>query len=80
MIVDFANPEKNQYSLETGISENLLGGYHYFNLNENHFNFSMMPMIYDSLNTTQNHRFSTMKLLYKGWEKDIIQDQEETKV
>lgn len=67
MIVDFGNDSENFYSLENGISENILLNYFYYNLHESHFNLNMIPMNFDSLKTTQMKRWSTMRFIYKNW-------------
>ena len=67
MIVDFGNDSDNYYSLETGDSESILLNFYYFNLHESHFNFEMIPMGFNQLNTTTNKRWSTMRFIYKKW-------------
>ena len=88
MIVDFGNDQDCQFSLDTGVSENILG-YFYFNLHESYKSLQMIPMGFNSLNTTQTKRFGTLRLIYKDWyteeedkrkiakEKDIKQESEE---
>ena len=66
MIVDFGNDQDCQFSLDTGISENILG-YFYFNLHASYKSLRMIPMEFNSLNTTQTKRFGTLRLIYKDW-------------
>lgn len=67
MIVDFGKEEDNQFSIDTGVSENIIGNYFYYNLHEAHMSLDMIPMGYNSINTTQTRRFGTIRLIYKNW-------------
>lgn len=67
MIVDFGKDEDNLFSTETGVSENLIGHYFYYNQHTAHKSLEMLPMGFNSINTTQTHRFCTLRLIYKSW-------------
>ena len=67
MIVDFGSDKDCQFSVDTGVSENIIGNYFYFNLHEPHKSLQMVPMGFNSLNTTQTQRFATLRLIYKDW-------------
>jgi acyl-homoserine lactone acylase PvdQ len=75
MIVDFGNDANNQFSIETGCSENILGKYFYYNLHDKHMSLEMVPMNFNSLNTSHTHRYSTIRFIYKDW-----YDQEEERL
>jgi hypothetical protein len=67
MVVDFGNDADNMFSIDTGVSENIVGQYFYYNLHEKHMSVDLFPMNFNSLNTTSTHRFSTIRLIYKNW-------------
>ena len=67
MIIDFGKDKDCQFSIDTGVSENLLGNYFYFNQHEAHTSLKMLPMTFNSINTTQTQRFGTLRLIYKDW-------------
>lgn len=67
MIVDFGSDKDCQFSVDTGVSENIIGNYFYFNLHEPYKTLKLVPMNFNSLNTTQTQRFATLRLIYKDW-------------
>lgn len=67
MIVDFGDDANNQFSIETGCSENILGKYFYYNLHDRHMSLEMVPMNFNSLNTTHTKRYATIRFIYKDW-------------
>jgi acyl-homoserine lactone acylase PvdQ len=67
MIVDFGSDKDCQFSIDTGVSENIVGQYFYYNIHEKHMSLEMIPMNFNSLNTTHTKRYSTMRLIYKDW-------------
>lgn len=75
MIVDLGNDEDNMFSIESGASENILGKYFYYNLHDAHMSLDLIPMNFNSLNTTQTKRYSTIRFIYKDW-----YDQEEERL
>ncbi|CAI2384247.1 unnamed protein product [Moneuplotes crassus] len=75
MVVDFGKDEDNQFCIETGASENILGKYFYYNLHDAHMSMELVPMNFNSLNTSHNKRYSTIRFIYKDW-----YDQEEERL
>lgn len=66
-IFDLGRDQDNFYSLDTGVSENFIGNYFYYNLHEAHMSMKLTPMGFNSINTTQTKRFGTLRLIYKDW-------------
>jgi penicillin amidase len=82
MIVDFGNNANNQFSIETGCSENILGRYFYYNLHDRHMSLEMVPMNFNSLNTTHTKRYATIRFIFKDWynqEEERLRKLEEAK-